>query len=158
MIEGEYTRPGTGVPKLGVCHGPHSPLAAPLVNSQSGRKLLERGSPAPKSLSFHVRCVCVTSVVAGLFAAAYRMESCSTPRLALALMAVLPFPNRSYAAETRGLMSFQLGTFSTAAKLLLRFGSHRCGAAVNGSVDSFCMSSRTPPARVNRFSVQRSCA
>src|SRR5437764_15446407 len=150
MIDGEYAVAGFALPKFGVSHPRHSPLTAPFERSQSGTKLL--------LASFQTRAVCVTSVLAGLFAAAYRIESCSTPRLTLALIAVLPLPNKSYAAETRGLMSFQFGTFSTAAKLLLRFGSQRCGAAVNGSVASLSMSRRMPPLNVRRFIVQRSCA
>ena len=38
-----------------------------------------------------------------------------TYRLTVALSAVFPVPNRSYDTPRRGLMSFQLGTFSMAA-------------------------------------------
>src|SRR5688572_13035799 len=109
--------------------GPHSPFAVGIVRSQSGKK--------STSLSPHVRWVLVETVLAGLFSRAMAMDSCCTPRLALPLMAVLPLPKRSYATETRGLTSFQFGTFSTAAKVTLRLGSHRCGPIVKGSVDVF---------------------
>src|SRR5688572_11611653 len=150
MIAWSYLVPGRKVPKVGTTQGPHSPFRAPTVRSQFGTK-----SPL---LSVHCRCVCVIIVDAGLFARAYRIESCSTPRLALAFSAVLPLPNRSYVPEIRGLMSFQLGTFLTSSKLKLRLGAHLWGPAVNGSVDSFRKSRRMPPFNDRRFTVHRSCA
>src|SRR5215471_6552770 len=68
MIDGEYTVPGTALPKLGVSHGPHSPLGAPLVRSHCGTKSF--AIPPFTPLSVHPRAVCVMSVLAGLFASA----------------------------------------------------------------------------------------
>src|SRR5688572_29212274 len=100
MMDASYRVPGTALPKFAFMLPPHSPLAVPIVRSQSGKKLPGRGSPAPNRLSFHVRLVVVLTVFAGLLRRAIPIDSCCTPRLALALMAVLPLPNRSYAAET----------------------------------------------------------
>src|SRR5688500_17655116 len=120
MIAGSNEVAGLRLPNVGVSHTPHSPLAALSVSTQSGTQLLVRGSPAPNMLSFQVRAGELTRVVAGLLAAAVPIESCCTPRLALALSAVLPLPNRSKAIDTRGLISFQFGTFSPAGRVMLR--------------------------------------
>src|SRR5262250_3746869 len=106
MIAGSYRVVGKMLPKSGDVHAPHSPLAAPLVRSHCGTK--SPGMPPGTAVaSFHGRCVCVRTVVAGLLASARLIEFCMTLRLALPLIAVLPVPNTSYAKEMRGSTSFQ---------------------------------------------------
>jgi hypothetical protein len=65
--------------------------------------------------SFHVRVVAFTEELTGWFALAMSTASPPTNRPMLALIAVFPFPNRSYAASTRGLMSDQHGRHSMAS-------------------------------------------
>src|SRR5690348_16048011 len=106
MMAGSYRVPGMELPNDGVSQAPQLsrvgsndglgviPSAwncgfceAGLIRSQLGTK--------STFLSFQTREVCVTSVTAGLFICAKRIESCSTLRLALPLIAVLPLPKRS---------------------------------------------------------------
>ena len=78
-------------------------------------------------LSVHARETRFTEVVIGLFSLAISTPVFRTYRPSDTLSAVLPFPNRSYAAPSRGFRSFQRGTPVTLSKL--RSGSHPEGVA-----------------------------
>src|SRR5438093_1695471 len=73
-----------------------------------------------------------------------------------ALIAVLPLPNRSYAAPRRGLRSCQLGTLSTLAKC--NSGTKSPAGRVDSGTQPWKSSYRTPRFMVNRFTVHWSCA
>jgi len=71
-----------------------NPLAVPMVKLHCGTKSPGM-PPATGVTSFHDRDVWVRTVAAGLFAEAIPIEFCITARLALALRAVFPLPNKS---------------------------------------------------------------
>src|SRR5262245_6176367 len=85
--------------------GPHSPLDKELVKTHWGRR-----SPL---LSVQVRVAVATALVTG---SATRVNVRSEPppryRPRLTFTAVLPAPDRSYEAPSRGDTSVQLGTLS----------------------------------------------
>src|SRR5215475_11969565 len=100
-VAGSCCVSGTALPKVGVSHGPHSPLATGFWKLHCGM------------LSWLASVTLIAVLVAnavtdpGLRAAAVAIVSPATPRAADTFSAVLPLPNRSYAAPNRGLMSFQ---------------------------------------------------
>src|SRR5262245_48482370 len=87
----------------GCRYAEHSPLATELIMSQSGLKLPRRGSPTGYVRSSQFLVVVVLTP-AGL--PIVNSVSMYLPRLALT--AVLPLPNRSYEAPSRGVMSCML--------------------------------------------------
>src|SRR5687768_15726327 len=96
-------------PKFRLSFGPHSPFAAGLLRSQSGRKLL--------FTSFHDLVADVAAAAcAGLpdLASPVATPSRYLPRLNLT--AVCAVPNTSYETPNRGVKSFQFGTFTRAGK------------------------------------------
>src|SRR5262245_48644708 len=93
-VAGSFVVATTELPKVLVSQGPHSPLSAGLDRLQSGTWLL--------LMSLTVRAVLVTRLTAGFRASAVASDSCATPRAMLALIAVLPSPNRSYETPARG--------------------------------------------------------
>src|SRR6185503_11243080 len=84
-------------PNRAVDSGPHSPLAAGSTRSQSGTKLA--------LVSAHVRLALFTCWFAGCQSCARLAPTSVTYRPSVAFTAVLPLPNRSYAAPSRGLRS-----------------------------------------------------
>src|SRR5262245_40491654 len=96
-----------GLPKLVGVRAPHSPFRAELNRSQSATKL--------PFTSVHVRVAVLTDVLTGLLRLANPVASAATYRLMLALTAVLPVPNRSQDAPSRGDRSLQFGTSYTAS-------------------------------------------
>src|SRR3989442_13194363 len=82
------------VPSARFDSAPHSPLASTLDRLQSGAKL--------PLASDHVRFAVVTIALTGLSARATDVPTDCTYRPSDALSAVLPLPNRSYAAPSRG--------------------------------------------------------
>src|SRR5678816_418656 len=72
------------------------------------------------------------------------------------LIAVRPLPKRSYDAPTRGLKSFQFGTFFTGAKS--RAGTHGPAGRCCSGMEPLTNSSRPPRFSVRRFIVHCSCA
>src|SRR5215470_3277842 len=151
-VAGSCDVSGTALPKVGVSHGPHSPLVKGFSRLQSGMLLWFE--------SVTLMAVLVANAVTepGLRAAAVAIVSPATPRAAETFSAVLPLPKRSYAAPNRGLMSFQSTTFKPGIVCTARFGRYCVGPIVVGSYDSFCRSNRSAPVSVRRFMVQRSCA
>src|SRR5215467_10398833 len=107
---------GSWLPNPVVSHAPHSPLASELVRSQSGRPLLLR--------SVTVRATLVEIATAGLSSSAVFRPSCTTPRAADALIAVLPLPNRSYEKPKRGSTSCHLATCTPGNDCGTRFGKY----------------------------------
>src|SRR5262245_31488324 len=93
------------LPKVGV--------AVEAVNSASWMApAAVNGDPLP-SRSRHARVSVVPTVISGLLLSVMLPAARPTPfmyRAQLALRAVRPSPNRSYAMPTRGLISFQLAT------------------------------------------------
>src|SRR5262249_12383112 len=94
---GSHVNEGAELPNPGLTIGPHSPLAAKLVNTQSGLKLPLRSN--------HGRAVLVAIAFAG-----DRFVNAPPPNPTRNLphdprIAVLPFPNTSKAAPTRAVMS-----------------------------------------------------
>src|SRR5580704_1310443 len=86
-VAGSCLVDGSWLPKPVVSHGPHSPFARGLVRSQSGEPFRLR--------SVTVRATLVEIATAGLSNSAVFSPSCTTPRAADALIAVLPLPDRS---------------------------------------------------------------
>src|SRR2546428_12531282 len=111
MSDGSYRIGGTpGFAKLAFPLAPHSPLSERLVRSQSITRLLLR--------SVHGRVVLVTAATnIGFTADARPVATPSRYLPAFHLIAVRPFPNRSYDMPTRGEMSFQFGRSGIAAKV-----------------------------------------
>src|SRR3977135_1094202 len=99
---------GVRPPKFGLFTGPHSPFNARFARSQSGRKF--------PLVSFHERVAVLMAVVMGLLLVVMVALFLATYRPSATLSAVLPSPNRSNAAPTRGSQSFHKGTLFTAAK------------------------------------------
>src|ERR1044071_5371493 len=95
---------GMALPKVGVTHALHSPFASGFSRLQSGMLL--------RFESVTLMAVLVANAAPGLSASAVAIVSPATPRAADTFTAVLPLPNRSYAAPKRGLMSFQFTTFA----------------------------------------------
>src|SRR5712692_1289112 len=79
------------------------------LRSQSGVKL--------PLVSVHVRVVALTEELTGWLALAMSTASPTTSLPWLNLSAVFPFPNTSYAAPRRGLMSDQHGRQSMASNV-----------------------------------------
>src|SRR5688572_12691740 len=75
--------------------------------------------------------------------------------LALALNAVLPLPNTSYAPARRTDQSFQSGTFGISAKL--RAWIHGPAGSDCGGIEALKWSKRPPRFNVSRSMVQVSC-
>src|SRR5437016_4547347 len=97
-VAGSCCVSGIALPKVGVSHGPHSPLAVETSKLQSATLL--------RLASVTLMAVLVTNEEPGLSAAAVAIVSPATPRAADAFTAVLPLPKRSNETPTRGLMSF----------------------------------------------------
>src|ERR1700704_5570172 len=119
-VAGSFWVPGTRLPNVLVSHGPHSPFKSGFVRLQSGMWLLLE--------SVTVRAVLVIRLTAGLRASAVASDSCATPRAMLALIAVLPSPNKSYETPARGLISFQFTT-SAPGNDWFRLGRYFVGPA-----------------------------
>src|SRR5262245_44917305 len=113
---------GTVLPKPVVNQGPHSPLATEVVRSHSGMPLRFR--------SVTVRATLVEIATAGFSASAVFSPSCTTPRAAEALTAVLPLPNRSYDAPTLGSTSLQAVTSAAGNETGTRSGRYGDGPGV----------------------------
>src|ERR1051325_4733123 len=116
-VAGSCCVSGIALPKVGVSHGPHSPLASGFWKLHCG--MLSFGPPTP---SLTLMAVCVANDAPGLSNAAVAIVSPATPRAAETLMAVLPLPNRSFAALNLGLMSFQFVTSAAGIVCTARFG------------------------------------
>src|SRR5690349_18906888 len=69
-------------------------------------KFPRRGSPTGNVRSLHVRVVLVASLFTGFAPDVLCAAAPDTYLFRLTFTAVLPFPNRSYAAPIRGVMSF----------------------------------------------------
>src|SRR6185436_6853428 len=97
---GSIVVPALVVPKLGSAIAPHSPFATGLSRSHCGTK--------SRFASFHDRVVLVTRRAPGAISWVTATRSpdpsatCFRYLLKLALSAVLPSPNRSYAMPKRG--------------------------------------------------------
>src|SRR5215475_4729486 len=149
-VAGSCVVDGSWLPNPVVSQAPHSPLASELVRSQSGRPLLLR--------SVTVRATLVEIATAGFSSSAVFKPSCTTPRAADALIAVLPLPNRSYEKPKRGSTSCHLATCTPGNDNGTRFGRYGDGpGVVYGSYDSLWTSRRSAPLSVSRRIVQRSC-
>src|SRR6478752_1348887 len=103
-------------PKFTLLTRPHSPLTLMLAKSHSGTKLL--------FLSVHDR-VAFSAMFAAGFASRVNDVRFGPSRYLpmLALTAVLPLPNRSYAPPMRGVTFFQFGTSSTSGNTAFRLGT-----------------------------------
>src|ERR687891_1463987 len=97
-VSGSTVVLGTRCPNREFDSAPHSPFAEALVRSQSGMKFPDRGSPGGYKRSFHARVAESASTWVGLPAMNRLPLMLVRYLFALALMAVLPLPNRSYAA------------------------------------------------------------
>src|SRR6185312_3331666 len=86
-VAGSCCVSGIALPKVGVSHGPHSPLASGFWKLHCG--MLSFGPPTP---SFTLIEVLVANDAPGLSAAAVAIVSPATPRAAETLSAVLPLP------------------------------------------------------------------
>src|SRR4051812_1286537 len=84
---------GMALPNVGVTHALHSPLAAGFSRLQSGMLL--------RFASVTLIAVLVANAAPGFNASAVAIVSPATPRAAETFSAVLPSPNRSYAAPKR---------------------------------------------------------
>src|SRR6185503_16457886 len=114
----------TKLPRSVLDHGPHCPFAAGFIRSQAGTRV---SIVAPVI----VLVMLVAMKLAGAWLVAVCAPSCATPRVALNFTAVLPVPNRSYDAPSRGLRSFQLTTLSFPGITVTgRFGVNRVGDSV----------------------------
>src|SRR5579862_3595570 len=92
-VAGSCCVSGIALPKVGVTHGPQSPLASEFWKLQSATLLW--------FTSVTLMVVLVTNEEPGLSAAAVAIVSPATPRAADAFSAVLPLPKRSYATPNR---------------------------------------------------------
>src|SRR6478672_540926 len=92
-------------PKFGSLNGPHSPLAARLVRLQSGTKFLLLSVQLRVALP-NAPTVADTGLGSGTMASV--VPNPSRYLFAVTLIAVLPFPKRSYVIPIFGVMSFQL--------------------------------------------------
>src|SRR5262245_14154870 len=84
---GSHVVAGIGWPKVGVSHGPHSPLASGLARLHSGRRL--------PFASLQERSVITAIRLAGALLDEMPLLSVSLYLPSEPLMAVRPFPNRS---------------------------------------------------------------
>jgi len=99
-----------------------------------------------------VRVSVVPTVTSGLAPSVLPRLSRPAPltyRAKLALIAVLPVPNRSYATPTRGLRSFQFGTFLIAGNDC--GGTNAPAGTDDAATDSRSQSYRSPALTVTRF-------
>src|ERR1051325_10273039 len=130
-VAGSCCVSGIALPKVGVSHGPHSPLASGFWKLHCG--MLSFGPPTP---SLTLMDVLVANDEPGFSNAAVAIVSPATPRAAENLIAVLPVPNRSYTAPNRGLTSFQSATVAPGMVCTARFGRYSEGPLVDASYDS----------------------
>src|SRR5262245_57387230 len=131
-------------PNAGFSMAPHSALAVGSARLQSGLKL--------RLLSVHVRAVLVEIAEIGLFARAVTLGSQVTYRPTVPFTAVLPLPNRSYAAPSRGSTSFQFGTSLTSGTLRPP-GRNSADGVVHAGFFAANVSMRTPAFSVRRWIV-----
>src|SRR6266545_4115921 len=108
---GSYRRTMTDLPNVVLVMAPHSPLAARFLRSHCGIRSLAMPPPAP--LSVHVRDADAVNPACGFLALAIVVISEMAYRPTATLSAVLPLPNTSKAAPSRGSTSFQFGRLST---------------------------------------------
>src|SRR6187455_2654746 len=83
-------------------------------------------------------------------------DSSTTYRLRVTFTAVLPFPNRSYAAPSRGDRSLNDLKF-VSGNVTLRFGRRGAGPIVTSGAFWLIVSYRRPPLSVRRLTVHLSC-
>src|SRR3954463_11919291 len=102
----------------------HSPFALTSVKSHCGMKSW-LASP-------HAR-VALSAMLAAGFASRVNDVRFGPSRYLpmLALTAVLPLPNKSYAPPMRGVTFFQFGALSTSGNTVLRFGTSGPGPLVS---------------------------
>src|SRR5262249_52797496 len=103
--------------------------------------------------SLHVTISLVSTI--GLYLVGKFVASCCMYLPKLPLIAVLPSPNRSYAAPNRGAVFFQFGRSGIAAKL--RSGTKRPAPIDCPGTDPRKISKRMPGLSVSRLIVHESC-
>src|SRR5437879_6232622 len=108
------------VPKVLAVDVPHSPLARLLPRLPSRTKF--------PFVSFHVRAALTACDGIGLLDSGTSVPWPIEYLPHETLTAVLPLPNRSYAAPTRGRTSFQFGTLATGSTV--RAGTNRPAGTV----------------------------
>src|SRR5689334_13307733 len=147
-MAGSYRTGTRDLPKFRLSIAPHSPFGVRLVRTQSGRRL--------PLVSPHGRVVVVPAVPRnGLTASGNPPATVSRYLFTLALSAVLPVPNTSQDAPSRGVMSFQFGTLVMAAKL--RAPMNWTGPRFCSGTSALRWSYRIPRFAVTRFRVYCSC-
>src|SRR5215472_3011281 len=122
--DGSYTVVGMLLPKFRFDTRPHSPFALTFAKSHSATKSW--------FVSVHERVALSAKFAAGLASRVNDVRLGPSRYLPmLALIAVLPFPNKSYAPPMRGDTFFQFGTLSISGNTALRFGTSGPGPFVS---------------------------